>query len=935
MTFNLMEIEAPSGRIIFASPNISALLEYEQDDLLQMTCLELVHPDDFAHCQKVLMTCIGRLDQKINVSLRWLSKSSKTHTLRITGLVFQEALDKAVYKILSHVRIIPALRFRTTRQKKKHSLSQKRPFIPSEVISTDHESWLRQAQRAGKIGTFDWNIREQLAQVSETYCQIFDLPDDQQWVTTEEWIAKLHPEDRESVLQNFAQMNHECLNYESEYRIILPKRGVRWVSYTGELECDDEGKPQRMLGVIRDITESKHTDEALYKLTEQATQRAREAEERKWILDAMMEQIPIAVVIAQGPEVNILAISPWGRVLFDYPMDQNIHGPIADLPNTWKCMRNEGEAASSLSDLPITRACRFGEVFQGEEWTIVRSDGLKIPVLCSGGPIFDPTGNLWGGVVAFQDCRAQKKAHGAIQTLNTRLKEKVNELKTLLDTLPVGVWMADKGCRKIIGNRSGYEMAGLIPGTNISLTAPADEERVNYNCYYKDQLLPYEQLPMQLVAKTGKPLYNVEFDAVFESGRKVSVYGNVRPILDEQDEVQGVIAAFTDIGERKQMEKALEEQAKALQDADLKKDEFLAMLAHELRNPLAALKSARDLTKKQGLDHNKLNYAYKVFDRQLVQLSRIIDDLLDVSSITHGKIRLRKKLVSLTKILSDVIQSSESMMEVKRHRFRCSIPEQAIWVEVDEVRLEQVLVNILSNACKYTPDGGKVDLTAEQVEQEIVISIQDTGIGLSAELLPKIFDLFIQGDKSLDRSHGGLGIGLTLSKKLIEMHGGSMHAQSEGEGRGSKFMIRLPLAKTTNMPATDKKMTPWSSGKSHSVRILVVDDNPDIATLIGEILEMAGHEVCIAHDGPSCLQKLDVFHPKTVILDIGLPHMNGYEVVKKIKEEGRHQNLCIIALSGYGQPEDIVKSKEIGFHHHLVKPIDEEVLLDIVTRSVS
>jgi PAS domain S-box-containing protein len=371
---------------------------------------------------------------------------------------------------------------------------------------------------------------------------------------------------------------------------------------------------------------------------------------------------------------------------------------------------------------------------------------------------------------------------------------------------------------------------------------------------------------------------------------------------------------------------ALKQTEQALQEADRRKDEFLAMLAHELRNPLAPIRNAVQVMRMMDTPDRQLHWARDVIDRQVEDLTHLVDDLLDVSRITQGKVTLKKERVDLESVVTRAVETSRPLIDARNHRFTITLPPETVQLEGDLTRLGQVVSNLLNNAAKYTEEGGEIWLAAEREGDELVLRVKDTGIGIPAETLPHVFDLFSQADRSLDRSQGGLGIGLTLVRSLVEMHGGKVEALSDGPGRGSQFIVRLP---SRPEDAQESRVIASSDGaavKSASYRILVVDDNIDSAESLALLLRLYGHEVRMAHDGPESIEAARSFNPQIVLLDIGLPGMSGYEVAEKLRAERGANQLLLVALTGYGREEDRRRALESGFDHHIVKPIDPDVL---------
>lgn len=364
-----------------------------------------------------------------------------------------------------------------------------------------------------------------------------------------------------------------------------------------------------------------------------------------------------------------------------------------------------------------------------------------------------------------------------------------------------------------------------------------------------------------------------------------------------------------------------------LQEADRRKDEFLAMLAHELRNPLAPIQNALEVFKLRGPADATLRWAREVVDRQVGHLTRLVDDLLDVSRVTRGKVVLKKELCDLAAVLARAVETSRPLIEARAQALTVTLPTEPLMIDGDIVRLGQVVANLLNNAAKYTPVQGHIWLTAGRQGEDATISVRDDGIGIARDMLPKVFDLFTQADSSLDRSQGGLGIGLTLVRSIVELHGGRVQVESAGTGRGSEFTVQLPASASGPPPqAAGRPAAPTTAAPT--CRVLVVDDNHDAADSLAMLLRLAGHDVRTAYNGSAALELSASFGPEAVVLDIGLPGMNGYELARRFRTYAAPP--LLIALTGYGQEEHRQRAEEAGFDHHLVKPPDLERLQRIL-----
>jgi len=385
-----------------------------------------------------------------------------------------------------------------------------------------------------------------------------------------------------------------------------------------------------------------------------------------------------------------------------------------------------------------------------------------------------------------------------------------------------------------------------------------------------------------------------------------------------------------EVAERRVLERELQERVGELAEADRHKNEFLAMLAHELRNPLAPIRNAVQILKTPGADRRITEHARNLMERQLEHLVRLVDDLLDVSRIMRGKISLDRRPMDLGTLIGRAVETAQPIIDAYGHELVVTLPEQPLMLEADVVRLAQVVANLLTNAAKYTEKAGRIWLTAGPEAGEVVIRVRDSGVGIAPELLPRIFELFVQAERSLARSNGGLGVGLTLVRRLVEMHGGTVAAHSHGVGHGSEFVVRLPplLSESADGGATPAGDAARPTGPGR--RVLVVDDNVDAADSAAVLLRLWGHDVRTLYDGLSVLQAVRDFRPDVILLDIGLPGMTGYEVAQQLRSQPGLESVVLAAMTGYGQEDDRRRSREAGFNHHLTKPLDPERLQALV-----
>jgi two-component system CheB/CheR fusion protein len=395
------------------------------------------------------------------------------------------------------------------------------------------------------------------------------------------------------------------------------------------------------------------------------------------------------------------------------------------------------------------------------------------------------------------------------------------------------------------------------------------------------------------------------------------------PRFSAAGECLGFVGSSPDITDMKRAEAALREAAR-------RKDEFLGMLAHELRNPLGAVTNALDLLRQFGPPNPNFDWARDVIDRQVTQLARMVDDLLDVSRITRGRIELKKEPISLAVPIGLALETARPAIAARRQQLAVNLPAEPLGAEVDATRLAQVVSNLLHNASKFTPEGGRIWLDLARDGAQAVVRVRDAGRGIAPELLPHIFEVFVQGEQGSNPTRGGLGLGLAIARTLVEMHGGTLHAMSAGPECGSEFVVRLPaLAELVSATAAGAVLAFDSPAR----RILLVDDNADFVEGLERVLAAMGHDVRSALDGPGGLALAAEFRPDVVVLDIGLPGMNGYDVARRLRTSTGMENVLLVALSGYGQAEDRQRSRAAGFDHHLVKPITGAALLAVLDRA--
>ena len=587
----------------------------------------------------------------------------------------------------------------------------------------------------------------------------------------------------------------------------------------------------------------------------------------------------------------------------------------------------------------------------------VRNDGQPIPISLTISPIKDETGRVIGASKIARDITDRKAAEAAAAERNrlTALRADVStalasdgdqrailqecaaSLVRHLEVALARIWTlnvaegvlelrASAGLyTHLDGPHSRVKVGEFKIGRIASSRQPHLTNDVPHDPDVSDQAWARRE---GLAAFVGYPL------AV--EGRLLGVLGmfarRTMPgeVTADLEPLANMIALYLD---RRRVEEELRRVAAELSEADRRKNEFLATLAHELRNPLAPIRNGLQLMGLAGDDPQIMKECRTLMERQVKHMVRLIDDLMDVSRITLGKLELRKERVELASVIHNAVETSRPLIEESRHELAVTPSSMPIYVDADMTRLAQVFSNLLNNAAKYTERGGEIALMVERNGNEAVVSVRDNGVGIPPEMLAQVFDPFTQVDRSLEGSQGGLGIGLTLVKRLIELHGGSIEARSGGHRTGSEFVVRLPivLAMPSEAALGNAHISPTMQSAGH--RILVVDDNRDSARTLARLLSIIGHEACMAHDGGEAVAMAETYRPGVILLDIGLPVMNGYEVARTIRRHPWGTDIMIVALTGWGQVEDRKRSKEAGIDHHLVKPVEAHALQDLLFRT--
>jgi PAS domain S-box-containing protein len=616
-----------------------------------------------------------------------------------------------------------------------------------------------------------------------------------------------------------------------------------------------------------------------------------------------VESVKDFAIFTVDPQGLVVTWNPGAERLFGYPEKEILGQQLATL-------FTPEDRAAGVPEQEIATAAAKGRS-SDERWHQCKDGGR---FFASGvlAPIFDEENKLRGFTKIARDITERKEAEEAVREAAVRLKAIV---ETAVDGI---ITIDERGLIESINpaaERIFDYTHDEVVGRNIAMLM-SDPERGQHDHYLLDYLRTGRQKIIGTIREVrglrkDKSVFPMEL-AVSETrlGTRRIFTGIVRDITEYQRIVE------------------------ALKDADQRKDQFLAMLAHELRNPLAPISNAVQIMQLEGPNGPSFQWSTEVIADQIKHMTRMVDDLLDVSRITRGKVDLQKETIDLADVVDLAFEASRPTIDAYRHQLSVVLPDEPIVLEVDPPRLAQVLSNLLNNAAKYTDEGGQISLTAEKLDHEVLIRVRDSGIGIAPEILPKVFELFTQADQTLSRSRGGLGIGLTLVRSLVEMHNGRVTAHSAGLGQGSEFLVRLPLARHSNSgTAAVTDINPQMDEELPRRRILVVDDNRSNAQSLDLLLRALGQEVYLAFEGSEAILLAQKHRPEVILLDIGLPVMDGYEVARRCRENARFDGLTLVAMTGYGQESDRLRSQEAGFDAHLVKPVKLDQLRLLLKQS--
>ena len=753
----------------------------------------------------------------------------------------------------------------------------------------DGDAGLQLAIEEAGLATWDTDLIAGESTWSANHFRLFGYPVDPAGrATLEMWSSRLHPEDRQRALSELELAKQEHTLYRSEYRIVRADTGdVVWIEPRGRFLYDAAGRATRLVGVCLETTVRKHTEERLVWREEQL---------------ALATRIVGIGVFDHDHIENRLYWSQQFRQIHDMPphvapqlalLDAQIH------PEDREALQAAVEAAHDPA----------GDGQFSFEYRIRRSDNEVRWIVARARTIFVGEG---------ADRHAVRTVGAELDVTDrhlaeARLRDSEARFRTMADGSPVIIWAMDRGGAIEFVNKAFREFFGVTP------------ERVRHDAWrgllHPDDTARYMNAYHDAVAKRTQFRAQARVRSASGEWRWIESYAT--PRIGPNGQFLGYVGVSPDVT-------ALVDAQDALRQADQRKDQFLATLAHELRNPLAPIRVAAEMLT-LTLDDEQLSWSREVIRRQVQHMARLLDDLLDVARITRGKLQLKKQPVDVGTVVDTAVEAVRPLIKARAHGLTVDLPPELPTLDADPVRLAQVLSNLLTNAAKYTDPPGRLTLAARVAGTMLRISVKDNGIGISPSALAHIFEMFSQGQDASGRAEGGLGIGLALVKGIVDLHGGTIEAFSDGPGFGSEFVVTLPCHASGTTRPTEPLAAPEPRNTVVTHRILIADDNVDAADTLAMLLRLAGHEVCTAHSGQAALTLAHSFQPEVALLDIGMPDVDGYEVATRIRETAWGQRVRLVALTGWGQEDDKRRARAAGFDHHLTKPVDPRDLDELLS----
>jgi PAS domain S-box-containing protein len=760
-----------------------------------------------------------------------------------------------------------------------------------------HTALLEAVIRSSQDAIFAKDLKGRMVLVNPTTVGVIGKPAEQILGRTDLDFLDDKAQARE-VMANDRRVFETGEPIEAEESVSLPDGTPAIWHAAKALVRDASGRAIGLLGISRNITDRKRDDEALRAALESAElERRRSAA----VLGALAAGIAITDRSGKIVQTNAALARIWGR-----PPDTS---DGAEEP--WKGRWVETGKPLAPADWALARTLRSGEVVTTDRVEIEKFDGTgSATILEAAAPIRDVDDRIMGAVVAVLDVTDRRRAEEAVLASETRLREAQRVAR-------LGSW------EWVVGAAFTWWSEGLfrILGRDLREGPPSIETLPQV---FTPEAWSTLGPAIERAAQTGEQ-YELELEMVRPDGTRFWTITRGEAVRGPTGEVVKLRGTSQDITERKHAEQERERLLAALSEADQRKNEFLGMLSHELRNPLTPIRNSLEVLNRATPGGEQYCRARVIIGRQLNQLTRLVDDLLDVTRISRGKIRLQQARLDFVEVVRQTVEDHRSLLEGRD--LAVELPAYSLWVIGDRARLEQAIGNLLQNAAKFTPHGSKVSVSLARTDGRVVVEVADTGMGIEPDLLSRLFEPFAQGERSLARTRGGLGLGLSLVKGLIEQHGGTVAGDSDGPGRGARFTLTLPL---DEQPAPAPQPSAAQPVNGRGLKVMVIEDNVDAAESLAEVLDLDGYQVVVAYGARDGIAKAREFRPDVLLCDVGLPEMSGYDVARAFRDDARLKDVLLVALTGYAGPEDQHRAAESGFQRHFPKPPDLAALEDLL-----